>query len=58
MQEVQRCILGVLNGVVEPRSFGTVLEGCLVFQGVLQLEVITWEGGRLHCSAASMTFEF
>lgn len=51
-----------LNGVVEPRSFGKVLEGCLVFQGVLQLEVITWEGGRegrrLHCSAASVTFEF
>lgn len=46
------------NGVVEPRRFGKVLEGCLVFQGVLQLEMIAWEGGRLHCSAASMTFEF
>lgn len=46
------------KGVVEPRSFGIVLEGCLVFQGVLQLEVMPWEAGRLHCSAASRTFEF
>lgn len=46
------------NGVVEPRRFGNILERCLVLQGVLQLEVIPWEGGRLHCSAASMTFEF
>lgn len=47
------------NDVVEPRRFGNILKGCLVLQGVLQLEVIiSREGGRLHCSAASMTFEF
>lgn len=43
------------RGVVEPRSFG---KGCLVFQGVLQLEVTPWQAGRLHCSAASRTLEF
>lgn len=55
MQKVQRCLLGVFKGCSWTKKFW---EGCLVFQGVLQLEVIPWEAGRLHCSAASRTFEF